>query len=831
MRQKGQWLFTKYDAFNRPVMTGVLTSSKSHNNMQSAFKGFGGRHNQLYESRTTSGNVQYSYNESFPTGLEVNETALLSVSYYDDYAFLTEWGLSYKFEEHPSIDVYADTEGNINYFDKVKGQVTGSMVKVLDNKQHIEDEYTWLNSITYYDDHYRSIKTIADVYQKNGLGLSSASFEYDFVGRVKKARTDINFEGDANYVVERYDYDHAGRLLQHHHKINGANEVLLVDNTYNELGELVTKKVGNVQQMDYKYNIRGWLTSINEDKLSGVGGNKKFAMKLGYNIPQSGLSASAQYNGNISSMNWRTEGATGISSNQGAYGFQYDALNRLTNANYGQGASSIARDAAYDMSVGSYDLNGNLDELRRNKGDVLVDNLDYTYVGNQLMKVNDRTDKSLGFSEGSSGGGTYAYDLNGNMVKDGNRGLTNVRYNHLNLPSKLTGDDNKTIRYIYDANGQKVAKTYNDGTGDKTTYYADGFIYEETTLKQIAHAEGHIDNGGRYQYYLKDHLGNTRVMVSADNVTNQINTYYPFGMNAELYNKGTNNKFRYNGKELQTEDVGKGELDWYDYGARFYDPTIGRFFTQDRFAEKYMETSPYHYALNNPILNIDVNGDSVNVASMQAYDKKNGTNYTQTMISDLESQTGLTYTVTSSGQLVYKKDDKGNAIVATKKDGNGNAVQVGSKEARDIMINNVDHKVTAYARITSTRSSAPVNGGLINLNPQQINGFINGAQNVDSRTMGWGMTFMHESLHSALGGGLRDNLPRLSDTGQVVDRLNIVRQELNQNGGNYGVRMSYKATSFNPSGKPAYVPFDRVANSNLMLGVKPAIVNKHIIIK
>jgi hypothetical protein len=180
---------------------------------------------------------------------------------------------------------------------------------------------------------------------------------------------------------------------------------------------------------------------------------------------------------------------------------------------------------------------------------------------------------------------------------------------------------------------------------------------------------------------------------------------------------------------------------------------------------------------------------------------------------------------------VYKKDDKGNAIVATKKDGNGNAVQVGSKEARDIMINNVDHKVTAYARITSTRSSAPVNGGLINLNPQQINGFINGAQNVDSRTMGWGMTFMHESLHSALGGGLRDNLPRLSDTGQVVDRLNIVRQELNQNGGNYGVRMSYKATSFNPSGKPAYVPFDRVANSNLMLGVKPAIVNKHIIIK
>jgi hypothetical protein len=54
----------------------------------------------------------------------------------------------------------------------------------------------------------------------------------------------------------------------------------------------------------------------------------------------------------------------------------------------------------------------------------------------------------------------------------------------------------------------------------------------------------------------------------------------------------------------------------YDFGARLYDPVIGKFLTPDRFAEKYYNMSPYSYAGNNPINYIDVNGDSITLSRM-----------------------------------------------------------------------------------------------------------------------------------------------------------------------------------------------------------------------
>ena len=85
----------------------------------------------------------------------------------------------------------------------------------------------------------------------------------------------------------------------------------------------------------------------------------------------------------------------------------------------------------------------------------------------------------------------------------------------------------------------------------------------------------------------------------------QTDDYYPFGLTFNSYGKGLGNLYKYNGKEEQKE------TGWYDYGARMYQPEIGRFLVQDRFSEKYMSYSPYSYAANYPVLMIDVNGDSL----------------------------------------------------------------------------------------------------------------------------------------------------------------------------------------------------------------------------
>jgi RHS repeat-associated protein len=310
----------------------------------------------------------------------------------------------------------------------------------------------------------------------------------------------------------------------------------------------------------------------------------------------------------------------------------------------------------------------------------------------------------------------------------------------------------------------------------------------------------------------------------------QVNEYYPFGM--EMAENGyenvleSENKYKYNGKELQ-DDL---DLDWYDYGARMYDASIGRFMVTDRFSEKYYDFSPYQYGASNPVLYVDVNGDSLNVALIQRYDEANGTNYLQQITNNLTAQTGLTYTVTTGGQLVYQTDSNGNPLVATTTDAAGNTVQAGSQEARDIMTDAISNSTTAFTRITTGRSNAPVGGTLININPNQITTMMSGAQNVDPNTMGMGMTFMHEILHSAVGGGLTDPLSGsgLGPTGAVVDRMNIVRSEMNSQGYNYGQRTSYEGVTFSPTGTPAYLPFDANSLNNLRRGLVPSTTSKYL---
>jgi len=200
-----------------------------------------------------------------------------------------------------------------------------------------------------------------------------------------------------------------------------------------------------------------------------------------------------------------------------------------------------------------------------------------------------------------------------NTTFDGLRGVS-IAYNILNLP-KLVSKGSDNIAYIYSAAGEKLAKKKKEGTYQ---YYAGNMVYNnDRLLDYLLFDEGLVTKTSSvysYEYHLKDHLGNTRVSFqpngSGGTNTTQVAEYYPFGSSyLPVYNAaGTNNKYLYNGKEKQDDFLSGTALDWYDYGARFYDPTIGRWMTVDPKAEKRYNTTTYAFCSDNPINRTDPDG-------------------------------------------------------------------------------------------------------------------------------------------------------------------------------------------------------------------------------
>jgi hypothetical protein len=257
----------------------------------------------------------------------------------------------------------------------------------------------------------------------------------------------------------------------------------------------------------------------------------------------------------------------------------------------------------------------------------------------------------------------------------------------------------------------------------------------------------------------------------------------------------------------------------YDYEARGMYPAIMRFTTVDPLAEKYPSISPYAYCNNNPLRYVDYRGDSISVAGLQGLDRALNTNYTGTLRSDLESKTGLTYTIGSDGQMSYSKDANGNPVIATTTDANGNVIQVGSATARNLMISAINNSSTVTVG-AGARSLTDGPANIIGLSFRQIEGFIQGTHGLDNTTMGWGMTFMHELGHTAVGGGLSDALG-WGNIGAVETRMNTIRTELNAQGGNFGQRLNYEAVRLTPNGS-AYIPFNSNAVNIMESGIVPA---------
>ncbi len=254
--------------------------------------------------------------------------------------------------------------------------------------------------------------------------------------------TDVrtSFSTTSKTTMQNFEYDHAGRLLRNWHQVDSQPALLLVLNEYNEVGQLVDMKLHSTiatganakQSVDYRYNIRGWLTRINESNIdtgfSDVTNSGEardlFGMALAYNTVIPGITASnGLFNGNISSVAWSNHQGLGTIKENG-FLYSYDPMNRLkTGGHKVSSALSQWASGSYEENISGYDLNGNIKSLnRKGEGATVIDNLSYTYTGNKLMQVSDSGDKTKGFVDGANNGDDYVYDANGNLVWDRNKG-------------------------------------------------------------------------------------------------------------------------------------------------------------------------------------------------------------------------------------------------------------------------------------------------------------------------------------------------------------------------------------------------------------------------
>lgn len=366
----------------------------------------------------------------------------------------------------------------------------------------------------------------------------------------------------------------------------------------------------------YDYNVRNWPLSIESDN---------FKERLCYNVCNNGLCSWRNlYNGNIGAISWQC--GNGIKR---AFHFTYNAQNMLTDSGYNEGDRLNDWQGNYDESL-SYDKMGNVQSLLRSglldDGSYgLIDNLSYSYHGNQLLKVDDAAvgpyyQGAFHFVDGADEAVEYEYDANGNLVRDLNKGIISISYDLNNQPRKIEYNDGRNVSYLYDAEGSKLSVSYNltamssaqpqmpvmqssdvvsanVSNGQKTIDYCGNIIYdgnETMILNNVGYALYDKDNTLTFHYYLKDHLGNNRVVVSEDGEIEQVNDYYPTGALMASSKGGDTQRFKYNGKELDRING----LNWYGYGARNYDAAIVRWDGMDKLCEKYSPVTPYGYCLN-----------------------------------------------------------------------------------------------------------------------------------------------------------------------------------------------------------------------------------------
>ena len=607
------WTVYKYDELWRPIYTAeVNTGSNNHKELIESFRGW-----HMQEHFSTTGNENPMSNTGYSKNyFHLRLTKLLTVNYYDNYVFLDLTS-----DVVRSNLEFTAFDGN-NSYANAKGLLTGSRTySMSDNRNYIETVY-------YYDHRGREIQRRST---NHLLGYNVTSTKYDFTNNIIDIWSSQSARGGTTVSEHyHYTYDHANRLETTTYTFNDDAPITLQSYHYDELGRVRSRHLyGGIDSVRFSYNIRNQITQI---KSSG------YEQKYYYNQSCSIAPdfSGGLYNGNISATTWTYGNKTN------GYVYNYDKMNRLA-SNYSILNSSLNVDYLYSESF-TYDANGNITNLTRWGDYELMDYLQLAYNGNQLTIINDNYPTVYGYAvkqyhDNNTEGDDFAYDANGNMLYDKDRGIAAVRYNLLNLPDTIQFTNGNQIVHFYDAAGNRLKTNYytrkvntivplgNTVKGhDSSDYYIkhdvfnDNVVYDAKSFSEygiefVHNPEGYTRYSGPEEhyhfYYIKDLLGNIRETYvhpeAGYKECIQRMQYYPSGLPWAETKVPSEQPWKYNGKEF----VEMHGLDEYDSEARWYYPAICRTTTMDPLAEKYYATSPYAWCGNNPMRFVDPDGRKV----------------------------------------------------------------------------------------------------------------------------------------------------------------------------------------------------------------------------
>ena len=600
-----------------------------------------------------------------------------SVSYYDDYLFMDDLVTS-ETKRVLSCDTLSNYGIPVVGTDKSKGLLTGTAVYSL------ADPMSKTVSSFYYDYQGRLIQS----HRKEALGGDGHIHQsLTFTGKPSMTRETVALpDGRIDSLVTVRSYDGQERLVSETTSLNGRSQS--VSYGYDEIGRMTGRIYGTEANPSaltetLSYNIRDQLTGLN---------SSVFNMSLRYHEPT--LGSVPKYNGSVSEWEWNH----GAGTETNAWSLSYDGVGRLTDARRFAGGAQT--NSFSERSI-TYDRNSNALTLTRYGGNAATpeERLAYSYDGNLLSGISN--------TGASGGGGQYTHDANGNMTHEGLSGL-DIVYNEQNLTRRISSGGTTLAEYEYLADGSKLRALDGGGNGYQ---YRGSLIYTQTagqsdspviTLDCAVTSAGRIARetsaAGTVSYrpliHLRDHLGSVRAVIDGDTGTVvETSDYYPFGkriqvtapvsepVGGSLYaaepvvapvapatsvvSTSSPNRWHFSGKESQS--ILNASIPLLDFGARMYNPAIARWTAADPLSEKYHGISPYAYCLGNPIVNIDVKGDSVRV-----YIETVGLGHT--WISAGEGDEMVVYTY---GR--YDHTYKGNAL----SDGPGVLVRLSGDKARE----------------------------------------------------------------------------------------------------------------------------------------------------